>query len=62
MTPFVPRSTERIYLSAAADYVRELDLAAILAHARRFARRHPAPMLLIAAAAGFLIGRSLARE
>ena len=46
----------------AADYVRDQDVTAMLADIRRTVTRHPGAALLTAAAVGFLIARSIARD
>jgi ElaB/YqjD/DUF883 family membrane-anchored ribosome-binding protein len=45
-----------------ADYVRDQDLEDMISDAQRLVKRHPGPVLLAAAALGFLIGRSLSRH
>ena len=48
-------------LNTATDYVRSFDGKRMLADAERTIKDHPGPALLIAAAFGFVIGRSLTR-
>lgn len=48
-------------VQAGAEYLDRRDLSELLADLRGFARRHPGGALLISAAAGFLLARSLRR-
>jgi ElaB/YqjD/DUF883 family membrane-anchored ribosome-binding protein len=49
-------------LSTTADYMRSHDAKRMLADVERVVKNHPGPSLAIAAAFGFLIGRSLTRH
>ena len=49
-------------VGVAADYVRENDLRAMIRDAQQLVRNNPGPSLLIAAALGFLIARTLSRD
>lgn len=49
-------------LELAADYLRGQDVHGMLSDARRIAKRHPGAILLTAAAAGFLLARTLSRR
>jgi ElaB/YqjD/DUF883 family membrane-anchored ribosome-binding protein len=49
-------------VGAAADYVRENDLKAMVADVQQVVRNNPGPALLIAAALGFLIARTFSRD
>ena len=49
-------------LSTTADYVRNHDAKRMLADVERVVKNNPGPSLAIAAAFGFLIGRSLTRH
>jgi ElaB/YqjD/DUF883 family membrane-anchored ribosome-binding protein len=46
----------------AADYVRQNDLNTMLADMRQIVKNNPGPALLIAAAVGFLMARTLSRD
>ncbi|HUQ10229.1 MAG TPA: hypothetical protein VM146_07925 [Steroidobacteraceae bacterium] len=46
----------------ATDYLREQDWSEMLSDARELMKRHPGAMLLTAAAVGFLLARSVARN
>jgi ElaB/YqjD/DUF883 family membrane-anchored ribosome-binding protein len=49
-------------LSTTADYVRNNDAKRMLADVQSLVRKNPGPSLAIAAAFGFLVGRSLTRH
>ena len=49
-------------MEQAADYVRDSDLQDMLYDLRQSVTRHPGAALLAAAALGFVIARSLARD
>jgi ElaB/YqjD/DUF883 family membrane-anchored ribosome-binding protein len=49
-------------LSATADYMRSHDTKRMFADVARVVKNNPGPSLAIAAAFGFLIGRSLTRD
>jgi ElaB/YqjD/DUF883 family membrane-anchored ribosome-binding protein len=56
------RQTIAERLSSTTDYVRNIDAKRVLSNVERLVRDNPGPSLVIAAAFGFLIGRSLARS
>lgn len=49
-------------METAADYVANRDVREILSEVRHLARKHPGATLLTAAAAGFLLVRTLSRR
>jgi ElaB/YqjD/DUF883 family membrane-anchored ribosome-binding protein len=49
-------------LSSTANYVRRNDLNSMKGDVEAFVKKNPGPALLAAAAVGFLIGRTLARD
>jgi len=49
-------------VGAAADYVRQNDLRAMIMDAQTLVKNNPGPALLIAAALGFLVARSFSRD
>jgi ElaB/YqjD/DUF883 family membrane-anchored ribosome-binding protein len=49
-------------MEAAAEYVRDQDVQAMLSDVRQMVRRHPGATLLTVAAVGFLLARSLTRH
>jgi ElaB/YqjD/DUF883 family membrane-anchored ribosome-binding protein len=49
-------------VGTAAEYVRENDVRSMLADAQRLVKNNPGPALLIAAALGFLVARTLSRD
>lgn len=49
-------------LESTADYIREHDIRSMLSDVEDVVRRNPGPSLLIAAAAGFLIGRAFRED
>ena len=55
------RQTVASRLNTATDYVRGFDRKRMLADVERAIKDHPGPSILIAAAFGFVIGRSLTR-
>jgi ElaB/YqjD/DUF883 family membrane-anchored ribosome-binding protein len=50
------------WLNASADYVRDMDLKVVRSDIEEQVRRHPGRSLLIAAAAGVIIGSMLRRR
>lgn len=57
---FAQAAAER--LGTTADYVRNHDAKDMLADIQRVVKNNPGPSLVIAAAFGFVIGRSLTRQ
>ncbi len=49
-------------LSAAADYVRDHNVDSMMAGVTSLVKRNPGPSLLVAAALGFLLGRTFTRD
>lgn len=49
-------------LGQTAGYVRDRDFQGMMTDAEDVVRRNPGPALLVAAAVGFMLGRSLARD
>ena len=49
-------------LGSSAEYVRTHDATRMMADVRSFVKSNPGPALAIAAAFGFLIGRTLSRD
>jgi len=49
-------------LTSTADYVRKHDVNSMMADMERLVKNNPGPSLLAAAAIGFLLGRSFARN
>jgi len=56
------RQTIAERLSSTTDYVRNIDAKRVLSNVERLVRDNPGPSLVIAAAFGFVIGRSLTRS
>ena len=56
------RQTIAERLSSTTDYVRNIDAKRMLSNVERVVRDNPGPSLVIAAAFGFVIGRSLTRN
>ena len=56
------RQTIAERLSSTTDYVRNIDAKRVLSNVERLVRANPGPSLVIAAAFGFVIGRSLTRS
>lgn len=56
------RQTIAERLSSTTDYVRNIDAKRMLSNVERLVRDNPGPSLVIAAAFGFVIGRSLTRS
>jgi ElaB/YqjD/DUF883 family membrane-anchored ribosome-binding protein len=56
------RQTIAERLSSTTDYVRNIDAKRMLSNVERVVRDNPGPSLVIAAAFGFVIGRSLTRS
>ena len=56
------RQTIAERLSSTTDYVRNIDAKRMLSNVERLVRDNPGPSLVIAAAFGFVIGRSLTRR
>lgn len=56
------RQTIAERLSSTTDYVRNIDTKRMLSNVERLVRDNPGPSLVIAAAFGFVIGRSLTRS
>lgn len=49
-------------LGSTAGYVRDRDLQGMMSDAEALVKRNPGPALLVAAAFGFMLGRTLSRE
>ncbi len=49
-------------MSTTADYMRSHDTARMMADVQSVVKNNPGPALLVAAAFGFLLGRSLTRD
>jgi ElaB/YqjD/DUF883 family membrane-anchored ribosome-binding protein len=49
-------------LSSSADYVRSHDAKRMMADVETFVKSNPGPALAVAAAFGFLLGRTLSRD
>ena len=49
-------------VGAAADYVRQNDVKAMIGDVQTLVKNNPGPALLIAAALGFLVARSFSRD
>ena len=47
------------HLQSASEYVREHDVSDMTSDLESFVRKHPAESLIVAAAAGFLVGKML---